>query len=298
MSVEVRRPARGLEKPISIEWAAVVAYAMVLFVFVGDWITPAAVVVGVAYQAPVVFAALKGTRRLTFLTVVYGSLGIAIGWYVDFWQAGSRFDDARIDNRLLSLFSLWVVGWLAMKTQGNAERVKAADADRASRREGAIAHAMQRVTAASSPVGTVRAITGEAPSMLGSAVAVWCSTEPDGASWVATRATPDVRALRVTPSTTFDRLLLRIASGGDVAVVGGGESLDHLLGEPLGYERALAIPVGDGSTIVGVVFAAIDATQVEERTVAAAGTFAKLASAAVEQAHLVEDARDRDGRAG
>jgi hypothetical protein len=265
MSVEVRRPARGLEKPISIEWAAVVAYAMVLFVFVGDWITPVAVVVGVAYQAPVVFAALKGTRRLTFLTVVYGSLGIAIGWYVDFWQAGSRFDDARIDNRLLSLFSLWVVGWLAMKTQGNAERVKATDADRASRREGAIA---------------------------------WCSTEPDGASWVATRATPDVRALRVTPSTTFDRLLLRIASGGDVAVVGGGESLDHLLGEPLGYERALAIPVGDGSTIVGVVFAAIDATQVEERAVAAAGTFAKLASAAVEQAHLVEDARDRDGRAG
>jgi hypothetical protein len=281
MSVEVRRPARGLEKPISIEWAAVVAYAMVLFVFVGDWITPVAVVVGVAYQAPVVFAALKGTRRLTFLTVVYGSLGIAIGWYVDFWQAGSRF-----------------VGWLAMKTQGNAERVKATDADRASRREGAIAHAMQRVTAASSPVGTVRAITGEAPSMLGSAVAVWCSTEPDGASWVATRATPDVRALRVTPSTTFDRLLLRIASGGDVAVVGGGESLDHLLGEPLGYERALAIPVGDGSTIVGVVFAAIDATQVEERAVAAAGTVAKLASAAVEQAHLVEDARDRDGRAG
>jgi GAF domain-containing protein len=71
-----------------------------------------------------------------------------------------------------------------------------------------------------------------------------------------------------------------------------------LLGEPLGYERALASPVGDGSTIVGVVFAAIDATQVEERAVAAAGTFAKLASAAVEQAHLVEDARDRDGRAG
>ncbi len=269
---------------------------MVLIVFIGDWITPATFVVGVAYEAPVVFAALKGTRRLTVLTVIYGSLGIVIGWYVDLWQAGFQFDETRIDNRLLSLLSLWVVGWLAMETQRNAERVKATDAERASRREDAIAHAMERVKAASSPEGTVRAIAGEAPSMLGAASTVWCSTEPDGASWVATGASSDARALCVKASLAFDNLLRRLASGGCVAVVGGDESLDHLLGEPLGFERALAIPVGDGSKIVGVVFATADATQVEERALVAAGTFAKLATAAVERAHLVENARDRGSR--
>ena len=121
MNTPVEQLCRELEAPIPSQWAAVIAYALVVFVFLGDWFTPASVVVGLGYEAPVLFAAFKGTKRLTISTLVLSSLGIAFGWLVDLVQASFQFSDERIENRLISLVSLWIVGSLALALHRRVE---------------------------------------------------------------------------------------------------------------------------------------------------------------------------------
>ena len=93
------------------------AIALVLLVFIGDWITPATVVVGIAYQVPVVFAGLKGTRRLTIQVTVLGLISLVIGWFMDFAADSFHFSSDRIENRLLSVLTLLVVSCLTLRAQ-------------------------------------------------------------------------------------------------------------------------------------------------------------------------------------
>ncbi|MBD5636042.1 MAG: hypothetical protein IAI49_16355, partial [Candidatus Eremiobacteraeota bacterium] len=136
------------ETPISSEWAAVITYAMVVLVFFVDWIAPTSVQVDLAYQAPVVFAALKGSRRLTMLAVVLSVVAISLGWLVDLAQASFVFSDVRIENRLFALISLLIVGSLSFVNQRNAELLAQRESARSFRRENALASAADRVMSA------------------------------------------------------------------------------------------------------------------------------------------------------
>jgi hypothetical protein len=104
-------------------WVALGSFAMVVLVFVGDWITPDFVEVGSAYQAPVVFAALRGTRLLTLQVIVLGLAGLAIGWFMDFAADSFHFSARRIESRLFSVVSLLIVGALSLMLRRNADRV-------------------------------------------------------------------------------------------------------------------------------------------------------------------------------
>jgi hypothetical protein len=94
---------------------------MVLSVFVADWITPAIISVGLAYQAPVVFAGFKGTRSLTIMVIMLGVAGIALGWFMDFAADSYHFSSSRIENRLISLVSLAIVGSLTLLLPRNVK---------------------------------------------------------------------------------------------------------------------------------------------------------------------------------
>lgn len=102
---------------------AFASFAMVVLVFVGDWITPDFVEVGSAYQAPVVYAALRGTRLLTLQAIVLGLAGLAIGWFMDFAADSYHFSALRIENRLFSVVSLLIVGSLSLMVRSNMDRV-------------------------------------------------------------------------------------------------------------------------------------------------------------------------------
>jgi hypothetical protein len=254
---------------------------MVVLVFIGDWFTPAAVVIALGYEAPVLLAALKGTQRLTISTICLGSFGIALGWFVDLAQASFQYSDTRLANRIFSLISVWIVGYLALLIQRNAERMEAVGAQRALRRESALAAGMDRIIAALSPATTIRALIGEAPRMLEATAAAWCSLERGGASWIMLDGSSEPRALSVEPSATFDALLKEAQSHRSVEVVSAAESIDFLAGKSLGGKEALAIPIGDGSKIVGVVFTAVGAPRSDDRALVEAGNFAKFATTAL-----------------
>ena len=104
------------KSPVGVSLAA---YALVVLIFVGDWVTPALVAVGLAYQAPVVFAGLKGTRHLTIQVTMLGIVGLLLGWFMDFAADSFRLNADRIENRLLSVLSLLIVSCLTLKAQRN-----------------------------------------------------------------------------------------------------------------------------------------------------------------------------------
>lgn len=97
------------------------AYALVLLIFFMDWVTPALVAVGLAYQAPVVFAGLKGTRRLTIQVMMLGLFGLTLGWAMDLAADSYHFSAERIENRLLSVLSLLIVGCLTLRARDNSD---------------------------------------------------------------------------------------------------------------------------------------------------------------------------------
>jgi len=282
-------PLLGPGSPAPRHWVALLSYAMVVFVFIGDWVIPDPVIADIAYEAPVVFAVLQGTQRLTILTMLLGCVGIFLGWYIDLASAGFVVSQLRITNRLLSLVSLLIVGSLALQLQRNAKRAELLDAERALARELAVTAALDRVMATSTPDGTIRAIAGEIPALLETKAAVWCSARPEGPNWEALDGAAGPTALSaVKPSAGFDALMERLSSQRTVQIVKAGESIDYLTGKPQGGECALAIPVPAAAGIEAIVFAAIDGDHVDARTLAVAGNFARIAGTAVHQARFHE----------
>jgi hypothetical protein len=79
-------------------WVSLTAVSLVFLTFVGDWITPATVVVGLAYEVPVVFAGLKGTPYLTTAVTLLGVIGLTLGWFMDFAADSFHFSSERIDT--------------------------------------------------------------------------------------------------------------------------------------------------------------------------------------------------------
>ncbi|MBD5654082.1 MAG: hypothetical protein IAI50_02735 [Candidatus Eremiobacteraeota bacterium] len=266
------------------QWAAVVAYSMVVVVFLGDWFSPAPVVVDVAYAAPVAFAALKGTSRLTTLTVLLGLFGIVLGWFVDLAQASFQFSDVRIENRLLSALSLMIVGVLSIVIQRSARREAWLDSQRARQNGNAFSAAVDRIMSTISLGTTVEAITGEASRIMGAGAAVWCSIQRDGRVVAATDGAWDAKAVFVHPSESFDSLLRRLASKRSVETVNASESIDFLLGKSAGAEKALALPIGHSATNSAILFIALQGADVDDATLIAAYNFARFASNAIQQA--------------
>ena len=100
-------------------WVSLSAIAFVLLIFLGDWITPATTVVGLAYEAPVVLAGLRGTPYLTVVVTILGTIGLSLGWFMDLAAASFQFSPERIENRLLSVLSLLIVCCLTLRAQRN-----------------------------------------------------------------------------------------------------------------------------------------------------------------------------------
>jgi hypothetical protein len=220
----------GPASPPVRPWIPLLAYAMVVVVFIGDWILPDSVVVDVAYQAPVFFAALKGSARLTSLTVVLGSLGIALGWYVDLANASFVFNDVRTENRLLSLVSLLLVGTLADLLQRHAQRTARLEDERAVLREVNISSAIDRVMGGLSPDQTIRAFAGAAPELLEATAVVWCPRRGEGEFWVTHAGTSEAKSLPVErPSEDFSALMQRVSAQRSVEIVNSVDSIDWLL---------------------------------------------------------------------
>jgi hypothetical protein len=288
MNAQPREHRLNFDTPIPYKWAAVISYSMVVLVFVADWFTPDSVVVDIAYEAPVVFAALKGSERLTALTLVLGVTGIVLGWFTDLAQASFSLSDVRIENRLISMLSILLVGALAIVIQRNAHRTIALDGERSRRRAATVSAAIDRVMSALAAGNTLEVLTAEAPQLLEAVAVLWCPVRAGGNHWLAMQGESVARILDVSPAPNIQALVRRVSAQDSVEIVDASETIDVLTGRSAGGKDALAISVGASTSNAGVMFAALRSAPDDKVKMKSAAEFARFASTALRQADLLQ----------
>ena len=186
----VRRASSTLPEAARVRSRTVAAgaFALLAVIFVVDALTPQTLVVAILLDVPIVMAALTQSRRLTYALVVAALLADGAAAFVNAAQAGYRWDPIGVGDRLLSMLSIVLVGFLSTAVQERAERVgRLAAQDARARREAALAAAADRVRASLSPELVARAIVREAPRLLDGDAAFWY---PSGSGDDARRARP------------------------------------------------------------------------------------------------------------
>jgi signal transduction histidine kinase len=274
---------------------AAAAFALLAVTFAADALTPQNLVIAIVLDVPIVLAALTQSRRLTMSLVVAALAADAAAGVINAAQDGYRWDALGAGNRLLSMLSIVLVGYLSTAVQERAERVGRLAAQEArARREAALAAAADRIRASLSPDLVKRAIVREAPRALDASAAFFYPGGADGEILAARSGEADVDVLDERPSSEIATLVHRAADDGGVSVVRGADPVGRFVLERLRARSALAIPLADRGARFGVLVAASDAQTPDESAVQTARAFAALAVDALGQARLFAQLAERN----
>ncbi|MDQ6944574.1 MAG: HAMP domain-containing histidine kinase, partial [Candidatus Eremiobacteraeota bacterium] len=274
---------------------AVAAFALLIVTFVADAVTPQTLVIAILLDVPIVLAALTQSRRLTMSLVVAALVVDAAAGSINAAHDGYRWDAISVGDRLLSMLSIVLVGYLSTAVQERAERVGRLAAQEArARREVTLAAAADRMRASLSPDLVKRAIVREAPQALDASAAFWYPSGPGDEVLAARSGEPDVELLDAHPPPEIATLTHRVADDGTVSVVRGVDPVGRFVLERLQARSAIAIPLADRGTSFGVLIAASNAETPDEIAVQTARAFATLAVNALGQAQLFAELAERN----
>ncbi len=274
---------------------AIAAYALLLVTFVADALTPQSLVIAIVLDVPIVLAALTQSRRLTTSLVVAALVADATAGIINAAQDGYRWDAIGAGNRLLSMLSIVLVGYLSTAVQERAERVGRLAAQEArARREATLAAAADRIRASLSPDLVKRAIVREAPQALDASAAFWYPSGTDDEILAARSGVADVEVLDERPPSEIATLIHRVADDRIVSEVRGVDPVGRFVLERLRARSAIAIPVADRGTSFGVLIAASEAEMPDDGAVQTARAFATLAVNALGQARLFAELAERN----
>ncbi len=274
---------------------AATAFALLIAAFVVDVLTPQTLVIAILLDVPIVLAALTQSRRLTASLVIAALAADVAAAVVNAARDGYRWEAVGIGDRLLSMLSIVLVGYLSTAVQERAERVGRLSAQEArARREATLAAASDRIRASLSPDVVTRAIVREAPQALDGTSAFWYPT-PSGAEMLAARdGAREVDVLDERPSPEIISLTHRANEDRTVSVVREIDPVGRLVLDGLRARSALAIPLADRGTSFGVLIVASDTPSPDAAVVAAARAFATVAVDALGQARLFAELADRN----
>lgn len=273
---------------------AVTAFVLLLGVFAADVLTPQALVIAILLDVPIVLAALTRSRRLTAVLVACALAADAGAAFANAAHDGYRWEAIGIGDRLLSMLSIAIVGYLSTVVQERAERVGRLAAQEArARREAALAGAAARIRASLSPELVLRALVREAPRALEARRALWYPA--GGGEILAARAgAEEVEVIDERPAPEIASLTHRVAAEGTAAVVRGADPLGRFVLDRLQARSALAVPLADRGTAFGVLIAAFDGDEPGESLPATAADFAALGVNALWQARLFAELAERN----
>jgi signal transduction histidine kinase len=277
---------------------AVTAFALLAGAFVADVLTPQTLVVAILLDVPIVLAALTRSRRLTAVLVTCALAADAGAAIANAAHDGYRWDAIVVGDRLLSMLSIAIVGYLSTAVQERAERVGRLAAQEArARREATLAGVAERIRASLSPELVVRAIVREAPRALELSGVFWYPA--GGGEILAARAGDDtVEVIDERPSPEIASLTHRVAADGTLAVIRAVDPLGRFVLDRLRARSALAIPLADRGTPFGVLVAASDAEAPDDTAIATAKGFAAISVNALWQARLFAELADRNDALG
>lgn len=121
----VRRADRALREAgwMPPRVVAVVAFALLVAAFVIDAVTPAGLVIAILLDVPIVLAALTQSRRLTFALVAAALVADVAAAAINAARDGYRWEPVWVGDRVLSMLSIVLVGYLSTAVQERAQRV-------------------------------------------------------------------------------------------------------------------------------------------------------------------------------
>jgi signal transduction histidine kinase len=152
---------------------AVGAYGLLLVAFIADILTPQTLVVAITLDIPIVLAVLTRSRRLTAGLVTLALIADGAAAVVNAARDGT-WSGVGVGDRVFSMLSIILVGYLATAVQDRAERVgRLSVQESRSRREATLAHAAEAIRSTLSEELVLRALVREAPLALGLERARW-----------------------------------------------------------------------------------------------------------------------------
>jgi signal transduction histidine kinase len=274
---------------------AAAAYALLIATFLIDAVTPQTLVTAILLDIPIVLAALTQSRRLTASLVIAALAADAGAGLINAAHDGYRWDPIGVGDRLLSMLSIVLVGYLSTAVQERAERVGRLAAQEArARREATLSAAADRMRASLSPDLVKRAIVREAPQALDAEAAFWYPSGCDSEILAARSGTGEVDVLDERPPAEIATLTHRVADDGTVSVVRGVDPVGRFVLERLKARSAIAIPLADRGRSFGVLIAACNAESPDENVVQAARAFSAIAVNALGQARLFGELAERN----
>jgi signal transduction histidine kinase len=267
---------------------------LLALVFVADVLTPQTLVVAILLDVPIVLAALTRSRRLTASLVIAALVADATAAYINAGHEG-HWGPIGIGDRLLSMISIVLVGYLSTTVQERSERVGRFAAQEArARREMLLAAAADRIRASLSPHVVTRAIVREAPQALDAQAVFWYPAGAGDEILVARGGAPEVEVIDERPVSEIVSLVHRVSEDGTVAVVRGADPVGRFALDRFGARSALAVPVDDRGTKFGVLIATFDDEMPADGTVQNAHGFATIAVNALSQARLFGELAERN----
>jgi signal transduction histidine kinase len=270
------------------------AFALLLGAFAADVLTPQNLVIAILFDVPIVLAALTRSRRLTAVLVACALAADAGAAFANAAHDGYRWEPIVVGDRLLSMLSIAIVGFLSTIVQERSERVGRLAAQEArARREATLAGVAERVRASLSPGLVVRAIVRESPRALAAQSAFWYPAA-GGEILAAGPGDDAVEVIDERPAPEIASLIHRVAADNIVAVVRAVDPVGRFVLDRLKARSALAIPLADRGTPFGVLIAASGAEEPDETLVATAKGFAAIAVNALWQARLFAELAERN----
>jgi signal transduction histidine kinase len=274
---------------------AVAAFVLLAVTFAIDALTPQKLVVAILLDVPIVLAALTQSRRLT-AWLVFASLGAdVLAAYLNAAHDGFHWDPTGVGNRLLSMLSIVLVGYLSTEVQERAERVGRLAAQEArARRESALSAAAERIRGSLSHAVVTRAIVREAIAALDGEAASWYPAGSGDEILCARDGSADVEVLDYRPAPEIISLTHRVSESRTVTVVRALDPVGRFVLDRLRARSAIAIPLAERGANFGVLIVAARSEAPDEAVVSAARAFATIAVNALAQARLFGELAERN----
>ncbi len=270
------------------------AFGILIVAFVVDALTPQPLVIAILLDVPIVLAALTRSRRLTAVLVVAALSADVLAAFVDASHDAFRWDPIGVGNRILSLFSIVLVGYLSTAVQERAERVGRLAAQEArARREAALSAAGDRIRASLSLDVVMRAVVREAPGTLQGEGAIWYPAR-DGEILAVREGAGEVDVVDERPAPEIATLIERVTSDGAATVVRAVDPVARFVLDRLGSASALAIPIADRGQSFGVLLVTSHVAEPDESLLALARGYAALAGNALAQGRLFDELAERN----
>jgi signal transduction histidine kinase len=241
---------------VSRSWIPYVCVALVLIAWVIDMFTPQLFVAAILLDVPVALTALALNRRLTWSIVALAIVAnIVAGWYNGVREG--HYDPIATADRVLAALSVFIVGALAVATQGAARLAgESATREQIAKRANALRRAGERMRESLSLELVWRAVARQAVEVLDSDAATLFPCEgarPTGTSFFVSRGSDDVEMRSERPDPGIWTTLQRALDDRNLIFLSQADALARFTLGNIGARAALVAPLTSGSATFAVL---------------------------------------------